>query len=117
MPPKPRATRKPPPAAAAAAAAKPKPRTRAKAKAQPAPVPKTVEQAAANGTRRELLVALRDRVATAVADPRTAARDLAALTRRLMEIAKDIEALDLSAQREGRAGALSPDEKLDASAL
>jgi hypothetical protein len=37
---------------------------------------------------------MRSRIAKAVQDPNTAARDLAALSRRLIEIAKDIEAID-----------------------
>ena len=78
--------------------------------------PKSVTEAASDGSRRELLVAMRKRVATAVEDPNTPARDLAALTRRLMEIAKDIEALDL---RDGEAasGGPVPDESFDASAI
>lgn len=55
---------------------------------------KAVSTAANGGTPRELLVAMRDRIAQAVDDPDTSARDLAALTRRLMEIAKEIEAID-----------------------
>lgn len=55
---------------------------------------KTVTQAADAGSHRELLVAMRDRVAKAVEDPNTPARDLAALTRRLLEIAREIEAID-----------------------
>ena len=78
--------------------------------------PKTVTKAASEGSRRELLVAMRARVATAVEDPNTPARDLAALTRRLMEIAKDIEAIDL-AEQEDASGAATPDESWDASAI
>ena len=79
--------------------------------------PKTVTKAAADGNRRELLVSMRSRVATAVEDPNTPARDLAALTRRLMEIAKDIEAIDAAAEQEGRDGHASPDEDFDSSAI
>ena len=75
----------------------------------------TVTSAADEGTRRDLLVAMRSRVATAVEDPNTPARDLAALTRRLMEIAKDIEALDARDQ-EGESGPVS-DESFDAAAI
>ena len=77
----------------------------------------TVTSAAADGSRRDLLVAMRSRIATAVEDPNTPARDLAALTRRLMEIAKDIEAIDLADEQEsGRGGPVS-DEAFDASAV
>jgi hypothetical protein len=56
----------------------------------------TVTAAAATGTRRDLLIAMRERVATAVEAQETPARDLAALTRRLMEISREIEALNAS---------------------
>jgi len=77
------------------------------------PAPKrtfTVESAAAEGTRRDLLVAMRARVATAVEDSSTPARDLAALTRRLMEIARDIEVMDAKAE-EADGAATTPDER------
>jgi hypothetical protein len=64
--------------------------------------PKSVTQAADNGTTRELLVAVRARIATAVEHPSTPARDLAALTKRLVEVVRDIEALDLREQQMGR---------------
>lgn len=53
----------------------------------------TVTQAAKAG-RRDLLVALRDRVAETVEDPNCPPRDLAALSRRLQEIAKELHAID-----------------------
>jgi hypothetical protein len=77
----------------------------------------TVATAASEGSRRDLLVAMRDRIATAVGDPNTAARDLAALTRRLMEIAKDIEALDARELEESEGGGVVPDQHLDAASL
>ena len=77
----------------------------------------TVLEAASVGTRRDLLVAMRARVAAAVADLNTPARDLAALTRRLMEIAKDIEAIDAAVEQEGRDGQATPDEQWDESAI
>ena len=75
----------------------------------------TVTTAAAEGTRRDLLVAMRARVATAVEDPNTPARDLAALTRRLMEIAKDIEAMD-AREAEADGGPVS-DDAYDSAAI
>jgi hypothetical protein len=75
--------------------------------------PKSVTSAASDGNRRELLVAMRGRVATAVEDPNTPARDLAALTRRLMEIAKDIEAIDAALEQEGREAESTPDAAWD----
>lgn len=77
---------------------------------------KTVSTAAADGDRLELLVAVRDRVAKAVEDADTPARDLAALTRRLLEVAKDIEILKAAKdQEENDAGA--EDEAFDATAI
>lgn len=78
---------------------------------------KTVSQAAASGTHRELLVALRSRVAKAVENPETPARDLAALTRRLQEIAKEIAQIDLAESEEKSVVANSDDEDWDASAI
>lgn len=75
--------------------------------------PLSVTDAASVGSRRDLLVAMRARVATAVQDPNTPARDLAALTRRLMEIAKDIEALDAKEQ-EADSGAATADGEWEA---
>lgn len=67
----------------------------------PPPRPKTVTEAAKTGTARELLSATRDRIAVAVEDPNTPARDLAALTKRLMETVRDIEAYDAREQEAG----------------
>jgi hypothetical protein len=80
--------------------------------------PKTVTEAADSGTQRELLVAMRARVAHAVEDPKTMARDLAALTRRLMEIAREIEAIDSRAGGDdiGDAAA-TPDEEFSTETL
>ena len=54
----------------------------------------TVVEAAEDGSTRDLLVAMRTRIAKAVGDPETPARDLAALTKRLVEVVRDIEAID-----------------------
>ena len=76
----------------------------------------TVTEAAENGTQRELLVAMRTRVAKAVQSEATQARDLAALTKRLMDIVQEIEAID--ARDEAEAGRQSgADESFDADAL
>lgn len=78
--------------------------------------PKTVTEAADKGTTREILVAMRARIATAVEDPNTPARDLAALTKRLIEVVKDIEAIDARDEEAGESGDV-PDAKFDASAI
>ena len=54
----------------------------------------TVIEAAANDSHRELLVAMRGRIARALQDEKTPPRDLASLSLRLLAIAKDIEALN-----------------------
>ena len=79
--------------------------------------PKTVTQAAAEGTTRELLVAMRARIATAVEDPNTPARDLAALTKRLVEVVRDIEAIDAKSDEDERESAHVADGTFDASAV
>jgi ribosome-binding protein aMBF1 (putative translation factor) len=79
---------------------------------------KTVTQAAADGSTRELLVAMRSRIASAVENPNTPARDLAALTKRLVEVVREIEAIDARNDREeaGDAAAVE-DGTFDASAV
>jgi hypothetical protein len=59
---------------------------------------------------------MRDRVALAVEDKNTAARDLAALTRRLREITRDIEALDVKDAGEAHSAEVS-DSAFDAAAI
>lgn len=81
------------------------------------PALKSVAQAAANGTHRDLLVAMRERIAVAVSNPDCPPRDLAALTRRLQDIAKEIEAMDLRVKEEAREGGLLDDEAWDSEAL
>ncbi len=78
---------------------------------------KSVTEAAAGGTTRELLVAMRARIAEAVEDRNTPARELAALTKRLVEVVRDIEAIDARDEQEaGRSEPVS-DEAFDASAI
>lgn len=78
------------------------------------PKPLSVEQAAATGNTRVLLVAMRKRVAEAISAPDCPARDLAALTRRLQDIVEKLEAIDLRAKEEGADAAdLQGDEEWD----
>ncbi len=53
-------------------------------------------EAVEDGTLRDQHVATRRILARAIADPNVAARDLAALTRRLSEVTREIEAIDES---------------------
>ena len=80
------------------------------------PKAKTVAQAASDSDRRGELTGMRLRIAADIDNPNTPPRDIAALSRRLMEIGKDIEALD-ARDREGDASAVTPDESFDASSL
>ena len=56
--------------------------------------PQVVTDAAAIG-RRELLIALRDRVAGEIDKPDIHARDLAALSKRLVDIAVELESFNV----------------------
>jgi ribosome-binding protein aMBF1 (putative translation factor) len=80
--------------------------------------PKSVTQAAKEGTPRELAVAVRDRIARAIEDEKTSPRDLAALTRRLNEVVREIEQIDARAAEEakGAEGEVA-DAPFDASAI
>lgn len=88
---------------------------------KPAPkkpaAPKSVTQAAESGTTRELLVSMRARIAKAVEDPNTPGRDLAALTNRLMQIVREIEALDARDAEEDDGAPEVQDGDFDASAV
>ena len=58
--------------------------------------PSSILEAAEMGSRIEELKAMRRRIAKALDDPNTAARDLASLSRRQIEIGRDIEAIVVS---------------------
>lgn len=70
----------------------------------------TITQAAEGGTVREQLVALRTRLAKALDDVNCSTRDLASLSKRLMEITKEIAAIDVQATEEAGGAATTPDE-------
>lgn len=91
---------------------------RAVAPGEVAPKPKTITQAAAAGTQKELLVALRERLASAIEDPKCPPRDLAALSRRLQDVGRDIETIEAREKQEAAEdGNGKPDEAWDAEAL
>lgn len=80
--------------------------------------PKSITEAADAGSTRELLVAMRARIAKTVEDPNCPPRDLAALSRRLQELVRDIDAIDAREAQEGEGGAGEvSDEEFDASAI
>lgn len=78
--------------------------------------PKTITEAADTGTTRELLVAMRTRIARAVEDADTPARDLASLTKRLVEVVRDIETIDAREDEAANSGVL-PDESFNSAAI
>ena len=55
----------------------------------------TVSHAAEHGTRRDLLVALRRRLAEAIEDERTQSRDLSPIVLRMKELAAEIAEIDV----------------------
>jgi hypothetical protein len=57
--------------------------------------PKSVAAAAATGDERQLLIALRDTIAQAISDGSCPPRDLASLSRRLLEVSRELSDLDV----------------------
>lgn len=59
-------------------------------------VPRSILESAEAGSRLDELKAMRRRLAKAMDDPNTPARDLAALSRRQLEIGREIEAIEIA---------------------
>ena len=79
--------------------------------------PATVVQAVADGSTRDVFRTMQERIARAIDDPNIRGADLAALTRRLHELRKEIEAIDArEAQDRGQGGEVE-DGDFDASAV
>jgi hypothetical protein len=76
----------------------------------------SVAQAAESGDRHGLLVAMRDRIAKTISDPDCPPRDLSSLSRRLQEIAKEIDQLGLMGGS-GSVIAETGDEPFDATSV
>lgn len=77
-----------------------------------------VAEAAKSGTEMDLLIAIRDRLADAVADPDCPKRELASLSLRLTNVVKEIKALE-SADGDDEIGKAAnlPDAEFDPEAL
>ncbi|WP_280473287.1 hypothetical protein [Nocardia asiatica] len=75
--------------------------------------PRTILEAAEQGSRLDELRAMRRRIARAMDDPNTPARDLAALSRRQLEIGKEIEAIEIAADEDKSVVANTDDEAWD----
>lgn len=75
----------------------------------------SVLEAVAEGNQRDQLVAMRTRIARAIDDPNIRGADLAALSRRLLEIGKEIDAIDTRTAEEAREDAdATPDDEWEA---
>lgn len=77
----------------------------------------TIIEAIEDGDRLAELEATHRRIGKAVQDESTPARDLASLTRRQMEISKEIESLRRQRAEEAREGAVSGDEQWSEEAI
>lgn len=75
--------------------------------------PKTILEAAEAGSRLEELRAMRRRLARSLDDPNTPARDLAALSRRQLEIGKEIEAIVIAEDEDHSVVVNADDEAWD----
>jgi hypothetical protein len=80
---------------------------------------KSISQAARDGSERELLVAIRDRIAETVERADCPPRDLASLTKRLQDIRKEIALLDATSKQPESASrqAHDVDDKFDSSVI
>lgn len=79
--------------------------------------PKTLLEAVETGDYLAELKATHQRIARTVNNPETSPRDLAALTRRQLEISKEIRQIELAQEQEAGGGEPAGDEEFDASAL
>ena len=77
--------------------------------------PCSILEAAEQGSRIEELRAMRRRIARAMDDPNTPARDLAALSRRQLEIGREVEAIVISEDEEHSVVVQTADEAWDGS--
>lgn len=64
--------------------------------------PMSVLDATEHGDSRDVMAAMRKRLAASIDDPSTPARDLAALSRRLLEVDKTIREIDLAREERER---------------
>ena len=82
-------------------------------------IPKSITQAAEDGDTLSELRAMRVLNAQMMSNPNIAGRDFAALSRRHLEIGREIDALVLKAKQEAAedGGNSTPDEEWDAEAI
>lgn len=75
--------------------------------------PASILEAAEAGSRLEELRAMRRRIARAMDDPNTPARDLAALSRRQLEIGREVDAILVAEDEDHSVVAQTDDEAWD----
>lgn len=78
---------------------------------------KSVLEAAEGGSRIDELVQMRRVIARALDNENTAARDLASLSKRQIEISREIDALERQAKEEAEESAVTADEAWSAEAI
>lgn len=88
-------------------------RLRAVAPNEKREAPKSILAAAETGSRLEELRAMRRRIARAMDDVNTPARDLAALSRRQLEIGREVEAIVIAEDEDHSVVANTDDEAFD----
>jgi hypothetical protein len=80
-------------------------------------VKKSVAEAAKGDDELDLLVAMRDRIAEQVSKPDCPPRELASLTKRLQDIARDIRQLKAIRREDSGCGSDDISDAFDASAI
>jgi len=83
----------------------------------PKKAPTTILEAAESGSRLDELIMMRRRIARVLDRDDTPPRDIAALSRRQIEISKEIEALQRQADEEATHDADTSDEEWSAEAI
>lgn len=80
--------------------------------------PLTLEEAAEKGDERAMLVALKAQIARSISSGDCQARDLASLSKRLIDIQREIASLDARESQEASENAAEvPDSEFDAAAI
>lgn len=74
-----------------------------------------ISSAAARNDRRAMLVALSDKIAATLDSPDTHPRDIASLSKRLMEISDELKAFDAQQGTDPAVAAAPADEPFDGS--
>lgn len=84
----------------------------------PPTAPRTIEEASRSGSVLDELKLTRARIARTLDDPNCPPRDLASLSKRLMEIGREVEAIEAKVRQEAAEdGEATPDEEWDAEAI